>query len=161
MEKVKKRLKEITPHYQLILDVLSPNTILSGGFLLQTMIGQKWKTDVDFFTTDYNLKSIGEDWEPISYPLGYDVVPGVIKVYSGKLGEVKIDIVHITNLDELFDGFDFDFCKIWCDGKDIYAINMDSVETKTCTINKESWQLRKPKERISKYRNRGFTINLK
>ncbi|HMP31324.1 MAG TPA: hypothetical protein PKD85_17090 [Saprospiraceae bacterium] len=160
MEKLKIRLSELTPEYQVILDALSQTTILTGGLLLQSMTGLRWDdTDIDILTTDYNLKSFGQKkWTGKLQSLQYTVLPGVINIYSGLFGStnIKIDIVHVKSFDEFFNGIDFDFCKIWCDGVDVYALNINSVETKTCKINKKEWQI--TKGRISKYKARGFTI---
>lgn len=71
----------------------------------------------------------------------------------------KIDIIQITSLDDVFSGFDFDFCKVWFDGSHFHIKCPEAVLTRTCSINDDLVVLRKADVRIPKYEARGFTIN--
>lgn len=62
----------------------------------------------------------------------------------------------------IVDNFDFDFCSNYFDGKKIYIKNYNSIIKSSCTL-----RLKKPRifknqnNRIIKYLNRGFNINIK
>lgn len=152
------RLKQMTPEYNLILESFFKDTVLCGGLVLQVALDEYWETDIDLFTTKDDLKSIGDHPFRV-YPRGCTMIPGVKQCYSGVLeNNASMDIIHITSLADLFSGFDFDFCKIWYDGTSLHMINREAVETKSCTVNVDADHMRKPEERIKKYRQRGFKI---
>lgn len=154
------RLKELTNYHSEILSLLNKSTVLCGGLVLQVMTNKRWDTDIDIYTTDTNMTKLPfGDWTGTrSDKQGYMVIPGILGVYTGKINDVSIDIIHMTSLEEVFRGFDFDFCKVWFDGKEFHAAEPESVRTQTCTISNDPVRLRKSNERIPKYESRGFTI---
>ena len=64
----------------------------------------------------------------------------------------------MSDLQDVFKGFDFDFCKVWFDGKEFHAADTLSVETLSCTLSKDPVKCRNPSVRIPKYEARGFSI---
>jgi len=158
---VHNKLKTVTKLYKDVINLIDEKSVLCGGLVLQTIIGEKWDTDIDIFTTETDLskfKSTGV-WDK-SLNAGYDCISGVTNVFRGHLHDgTPSDIIQITNLSELFNGFDFEFCKCWFDGTNIHAINTESILTKSCdAIN---WSgARNFEKRCEKYRKRGFTINI-
>ena len=142
-----------------------PQTVLCGELVLQPLVGMTWSTTVDIFTTNTSIKSLpfGE-WTRLCN----EQTPGVIDVYSCKVlahwissvdgycPQVRINIIHISSLQDLFLGFDFDFCKVWFDGNMIHVENYESVKTRSCKIihtNKQDID-----SHIEKYRKLGFTV---
>ena len=153
------KLKKITPYWEKIMKSLGPETVLCGGIVLQTILGETWDSDIDIFTTNKDLTSFEfGTWQSVQKESSYMIVPGVIKVYTNV--NDKIDIIQITSLEEVFAGFDFDFCKVWFDGQHFHIKHPESVLTKTCFVNDDLISLRKAEIRIPKYESRGFTINL-
>ena len=171
------KLKKILTNdgVELIMSVLDHNKVLCGGLVLQTILGEEWKTDIDIFTTDRVLTSIGPiPFKEMKKESEYLVVPGVFKVYHGTIcgkvhdtingqtnntvEDIGIDIIHISSLDDVFAGFDFDFCKVWFDGYNFHMKAPNSVLDKVCTVDEDSVTLRKAETRIPKYESRGFTI---
>lgn len=158
-----------------IMDLLSPyhqQTVLCGGLVLQLLVGKTWPTDIDIFTSNTSIKSLpfGE-WTQARKSSQYIQIPGVIDIYNGTIPAhgvqgspeycppVHIDIIHISSLQELFLGFDFDFCKVWFDGIMIHVEDYESVRTRSCKVTGDRF-LRKVDVRMEKYRGRGFTIEL-
>jgi hypothetical protein len=144
---------------ELIMSILNSNTVLCGGLILQTILLEEWPTDIDIFTTDHTLTSIGSvQFDEMKNE--YMVIPGIRKVYRGKIEDISIDIVHISCLDDVFSGFDFDFCKVWFDKYNFHMKNPKSVLDKMCIINEDADNiiLRKASIRIPKYESRGFII---
>ena len=79
------KLQKITPKWQQIIGVLTPTTFLAGGLVLQTILGEDWPTDIDIFTTDPNFTEIHDvTWESLSHSRGYEVVPGVLNLNTGR-----------------------------------------------------------------------------
>jgi len=154
------KLRKLTDKWQDIINVLDHSTILIGGLVLQSVLGDKWDTDIDIFTTNYNFNRFDFGmWKETTLVSKYTMIPGVIRTFKGFYNGLTIDIIHITSVPELFRGFDFDFCKTWFDGERIRMANPDSVLNKTCTVSLNDVTLRNIDERILKYEARGFTIN--
>lgn len=162
------KLRQITPYWQNIVDILNGETFLCGGLLLQTVLCEQWDTDIDIFTTNRDLKSLSFGiWNGEPRGKTYEAIPGVIDVYTGivpngkytngTFKDLSIDIIQIYDIQSLFYGFDFDFCKIRFDGKNILIEDPISVFNKSCVV-KNIYVMRNKDERVKKYTNRGFII---
>ena len=148
-----------------IMSILSthPQTVLCGELVLQPLVGMTWSTTIDIFTTNTSIKSLSfGEWTRVYR----EQSPGVINVYSCKVPvhdfssitgyHPQIRIIHISSLQELFLGFDFDFCKVWFDGNIIHVENYESVKTRSCKVGRVN--KRDIDSRIEKYHKLGFTF---
>ena len=151
------KLRKITNLWGPITSVLNSNTVLCGGLVLQTILGENWNTDIDIFTTEHLTSIDGLQFNRCCDD-SYTIIPGVKDLYRGEFYGVKIDIIHMTSLDDVFSGFDFDFCKVSFDGQHFHMKNPYSVLHKVCTLHESAVCLKKASERIPKYEARGFTI---
>lgn len=126
--------------------------------MLQAVLAEEWETDIDIFTTKEDDLELVGTWAPRK--TAYDLIMGVTGVTRGTLPDgVKIDIIHITDLYTLFQGFDLSFCKVWFDGSEIHIADEYAVENKTCVV--AHTDLRNKEERFQKYRDRRFEIKEK
>lgn len=77
------RLMKNTPHWREIMNVLDSTTVLCGGLVLQTILGETWDSDIDIFTTNRNLTQFDfGTWSSVQKGSTYEIVPGVIKAYT-------------------------------------------------------------------------------
>lgn len=169
---ISNKLRSITEYHRELMQCLSPNTILCGGLVLQALTCQDWDSDIDIFTTDASFVTIplhpSKQYQCMLRKVtgrapGYQELPGITDIYRGTIKGVNIDIIHVTSFEELFKGFDMDFCQVYFDGTEIHVNHPSSVLTKSCTIDlnaKDELVYRKLSERIKKYTNRGFRINV-
>lgn len=144
-------------------------TLLSGGFVLQTILGEYWHTDLDIFTT--NPKEVINEltkycvWvtKPEILSSSYNSYNSSNKmknVYRGEIIKgVFIDIIECANPIENINNFDFDFCKCYFDGS-FHIVNPESILNKTCTVSYDKTSDKTLNLRINKYKLRGFIINL-
>jgi len=167
--RMRERLIELTEHADTIMDLLGWDTFLSGGLVLQTMLGERWPTDIDIYTTNGDLsrfaslgpfKEVNPEKDEFRHDFGYTTLNGVNQVLSAtkEEGECKIDIIVVSGMMDVFSGFDFDFCKCWFDGEEFGAEEVDSILTKSCVTRRERNELRNYPGRRQKYEDRGFTI---
>ena len=157
---IEARLKKLTDKWQEILSLLGPDMVLTGGFVLQTVLGLEWPTDIDIVTTKALFHPGFGSWKRSKYG---ELFPS----YSGKYQNLKIDIIRMYGLKEI-DKFDFDFCKIWFDGKEVHMMYPEAVKSKTCLvdydphgfIHENGHPQVHDKTRIEKYRKRGFNVKV-
>ena len=157
------RLSELTDDSGTIMDLLGWDTFLSGGLVLQTMLGERWDTDIDIYTTNDDLsrfESLGlfVEAEPDKDEFGYSSLAGVKRVMTSTSGLCKIDVIVVTGMIDVFNGFDFDFCKCCFDGEEFVTEHADAILTKSCATARVEWGLRNYPHRRRKYEDRGFTI---
>lgn len=164
--KMKQRLLEMVGQAkaEIVLGLLGWDTFLSGGLVLQTMLGERWTTDIDIYTTNDNFarfECLGPftEAEANKDEFGYSGLCGVKKVLTSVCGEgCKIDMILVTSMVDIFKSFDFDFCKCWYDGEGFQAEHPDSILTKSCVTRRVHSQLQNYPQRRQKYEERGFTI---
>ena len=154
------RIHEMLPKYgEFLLSLIGPEFRIIGSLPLQCMLGERWEgSDVDIYTTlDVEKIKLPEGIKLIEVPkkVGYVKIPGVVKMWE--VVGANIDIIQITDWDTIWTGIDFDFCKCYYDGTKCLAICPQSVKTKSCVTN--YFRVRVD-ERIDKYRERGFKIEI-
>lgn len=161
------RLSEVTDQAEEILALLGWDTWLSGGLVLQTMLREKWPTDVDIYTTNPDVTRFAAlgplevvDPETDEFGNDYRSLDGVKTVLSCRSsdGNCKIDVIVVTSQSAVFDAFDFDFCKCWFDGEQFMAEYPETVRSKTCITDRKGADLRNYEHRRAKYEERGFII---
>lgn len=167
------RLRKMGLRYRNIKGIFKiGTTVLAGGFVLQTILGEHWQTDLDIFTTHAQqvideLSKFGWVVAPkvvetrtpnISGPYAdYYKLRGIEKVYRGEfVNGTFIEIIETRDPIQNIREFDFDFCKCYYNGSNFYAMNCQAIVTKTCWVAKDSVK----QNRIDKYKLRGFTINI-
>ncbi len=151
------KLKKMIEDPSSILNHLNQNTRIVGGLVLQTILNEEWKTDIDIYTVhDVDELTLEGEWTEYPNRVGYILIPGVKRVYRDD--QNHIDLIVISDWETVFSGFDFDFCKCWFDGKEFGMENPESVMKKHTVVNGE---LRyQGKNRTEKYEQRGFTIDI-
>lgn len=112
---------------------------------------KEWKRNVDeIYRIEENKK-----WEMIERGIERKIQKFLINYYEGEI----FHIIHITSLNSVFKGFDFDFCKVWYDGKNFHAACPESVSTLSCVVPNSIVRRRVAHLRIPKYQSRGFSIS--
>lgn len=138
-------------------------TVLSGGLIVQTMLGEFWQSDVDIYTTDAKavievLCKLHPYWleEPKGIGHSYNNETEIsYNVYRGTYVKgVIVEIMEVVDpVSGINNNFDFDFCKCYFDGTDFHALNPIALATKT-----HKGRTAITKGRTYKYEMRGFTI---
>lgn len=165
---VTEKLRRLTPHYQGILDVLSPGTTeITGSLIVQALLNETWESDIDIVTTDKTFCSLpfGKWLTCVGYTERYKDIPGLFNVINGEINgnggrSVKIDIIQVENIQNHIAMYDFDFCKVRFDGSEIHISNYDAIESKSCSVTRKSNRFHNLNERVAKYRKRGFKITV-
>lgn len=145
-------------------------TILSGGFIVQTLTGDYWQTDLDIYTTDakaviMELNKTNEwvvppkivDRETAGSYEGTYPLTTIKVVYRGELLKgVYVEIIETADPFQTVKEFDFDFCKCYFDGTNFVALHQNAITSKSCQISQSKYD----EKRAKKYRLRGFTVNV-
>lgn len=138
-------------------------TVLSGGLIVQTMIGEFWQSDVDIYTTDAKgvidilcklypywieePKVLGHSYND-HYKVSHDMYRGIyVKGVFVEIMQVIDPVAAISST------FDLDFCKCYFDGTNFHTLHPVALATKT-----HQGRIAITKERTYKYKMRGFTI---
>ncbi len=170
------RLKKMGVNYAHIKPIFDiPTTVLSGGLIVQTMLGEYWHTDIDIFTTNPKavIKTLVDAFPywtekptliPVSSASHYNAYNN--KVYRGQYTKgVYIEIVQSSSIWRDIQDFDLDFCKCYFDGHKFHTFNEVALTTKTHRGPVIGYGLGSKKRsetikesRIKKYEMRGFTI---
>lgn len=160
-----RRLRQMGINYETISPIFYvPDTVLSGGLVVQTMLGEFWQTDLDIFTTDAKtviaiLKETHPYWIHDIAELSTHMAENYSTEYKARVwrGEIVkgviVEIIQVQNIDTCMKGFDLDFCKCYFDGRNFHAYNVEALMTKT---HKGRHTIKK--NRTYKYEMRGFLI---
>jgi hypothetical protein len=120
--------------------------VISGSFILQCIIGEKWSSDIDIYvkknSTSRNLKKIYLDFNSSMNKIELindylrddkndDFNFGLQKLL---LNDVNVDLIFINEDCGHFinNQFDFDFCKNYYDGRELYIYNIESIINRYC-----------------------------
>jgi len=158
-----KKLQQLTPHYQCVLDILSESTtVLSGGLVLQTLLQTSWPTDIDILTTDTTLSKLPIGTWTKFERTDYNAIPGMIGLVKGTIPAIggftiNVDIIQVKNIEEHIANYDFDFCKVSFDGEEFHIEDCDAVNSKSCVVKTSKTNL---ENRMTKYKSRGFKITV-
>jgi hypothetical protein len=141
-----------------------PETCLTGGFIIQTILGEFWPTDLDIFTADANavkevLAPLGLKWESITNGYGYAGLSFNV-VQATLVKNFRVEIIECKSVLESMNNFDFDFCKCYFDG-DFQVMYPEALMTKTHDCSKHSCEDNGyviAKDRRERYEIRGFNI---
>lgn len=156
------KLKKKTIYWKEILELLNENTVLSGGFVLQTILGENWALDIDIFTTDSKLLDNLKEKIPNSQiekktndPYKFSGILSGYKITA----DCTIDVLYVKDIKKFIESFDFDFCKCYFDGNQIYIDQPKSVLNKECLVHPDYLDDKEKIPRILKYLKRGFKIS--
>lgn len=172
---IRSRMNRMGVNYDIFKDILDENTVLSGGLIVQTMLGEFWQSDIDIFTTDSDkviahLNKPSHHWEQQlelltnAHAENYGSYCNI--VYRGQYTKgVYIEIIQVRSIIDTMRDFDLDFCKCWFDGRNFHTLDATALTTKThhgqvigyAQANENVRKLVKA-SRIGKYERRGFTI---
>jgi hypothetical protein len=152
----------------------STNSIMSGGFVLQAILGEEWKTsDIDIYCYESNvsllLEKIGISEEPSLHPrynnhyTELTVYNLMDRVINDEYSKIQIIVIKDTTLIEDFIRiFDFDVCRVMFNGTTIRSLTpLHKIMDKEITFNPMYYAKFNYKhiERVLKYQERGFTID--
>lgn len=165
------RLRKLGLRYRNFKNIFKiGTTVLSGGFVLQTILGEYWQTDLDIFTNDADkvIEELNNQCEWISQPRlvdrktvgsyeSYPPLQVIERVYRGEIIKgVYIEIIESRDPIQNIKNFDFDFCKCYYNGANFHVLNTQAIVTKSCSLP----QNKVYQHRVDKYQLRGFTINV-
>jgi hypothetical protein len=147
---------------------------------------KKWyPKDIDIFTNDKSLVGIlsgladntqiifddnsNNQYMQFEREKSYFFTSSMIKIVNltfdtGTYLNTKLQIILVdSDVKDYIDKFDLDFIKSYYDGETIHVQNLNSILTKTSSIN-DTFQNRckfeRSVKRIRKYKKRGYTINV-
>jgi hypothetical protein len=151
------------------------NSIMSGGFVLQAILGETWETsDIDIYCYESNvpllLHKIGITEKEDNYHPRYQnhypelaIYNLMNRVINDEFSRIQIIVIKDTALIEDFIKiFDFDLCRVMFDGTTIKTLAaLDKIMEKKITFNPMYYAKFNYKhvERIKKYTERGFMID--
>lgn len=160
-----RRLRQMGIDYELIRPIFEvDNTVLSGGLVVQTMLGEFWQTDLDIFTTDAEavieaLQQAHPYWTEDIKELSKHMAAQYSTEYKARVwrGEfvkgVIVEVIEVRSIESAIKGFDLDFCKCYFDGRNFHTYNVEALMTKT---HKGRHSIKN--NRTRKYEMRGFMI---
>lgn len=149
----------------------SPTTVLSGGFLMQTILSENWgnRVDVDLFTikvhkTKEMLKDyVAEEWRVLGNSSSkeksekYSKVDGIKAVYESTLKNgCTIQLIECGNIWHVLESFDSDICKNAYTGNELLIKDSQNLFDKKMKMKQDTTP-----ERLSKYALRGFLVESK
>lgn len=165
-----------------IHSILSDNTVISGGFLVQILSGKTWQnSDIDIFTTKkIELEQVTAAGDKCAVRLhdleeqdddAYEgTIPHLKSIHKYSYKGVNIDVIEVANIKEAINSFDFPFLRNYYDGKRIVCLSPRSLisgqteidvnsNNSGSTCSKLVLKMR-ILARIEKYEKRGFIINV-
>lgn len=173
------RVKDVDELFEMLLKT---NSVIAGSYPLQVYLGEKWnKSDLDIFTFSEEMIKYLEE----KYGNGVNITIKYLskkhknskyKYFSeqGKLDKViefktetdfKVQVIRYMDLiedvnvvDYTFDRFDFNFCKVGFDGKELHIFDKNSVINKMTNYDLNHKLTPKTLERLLKYEKRGFVL---
>ena len=179
LEKLNETLKpdEVS---KLITLMKTTGAILSGGFVLQAIAKYSTYSDLDLYVPVEKmptfLSSLISDVK-LTYFFHFDATiycrsflrkNGIRRVYNfnDPLRNLAIDVMSVRKRKtpaEVCSNFDLTFCQVWFDGTSVYATHPDHIREKKGFLQPEYIQTfvtknQFLKDRILKYKGRGFTV---
>lgn len=165
------RLEEKGINFEQFIEWLKTNkAIIAGSYILQVLIGEKWKgSDIDVYIMGYDYTPLpnaklaySEIYKPKNYKNN-----DILRVTEWSIGDkddpTTVQIMNISpvvhsNLTKFIDLYDLDFCKVIFDGSKLNIMYPESIKTRTSVYNCiTDWNGRKD-YRTQKYIKRGFKI---
>ena len=166
---------------EVLYDLLSQNNcVIAGSLPLSVLLEEPWTpSDINIFGTtesvvainNYLSKYFNDGWnwnlDDDTDFFGYDTEDDVFHTTSYSLPKTNIRVTSFNTwtstqtklfVEELFDYFDFDFCKVAFDGNDLYINSPESLFTRSTNVK----LLRvndSTLHRIDEYISRGFKID--
>jgi len=157
-----------------------PEAIIAGGFLRDLYFGKEFK-DIDIFVANPIGFISGSFVKDSSYDMTYSTDSEISEVQKlqwyplNEFGwldtspsfEVNIICVPSGNLDARVQEYDFDFCQVWTDGKEIHGVEIlqQVQQTKDVTLGQceNSKQLERSLRRWDRFKEKypGFSLKYK
>lgn len=171
------KLKKFFTNNQILefLQHLNTNTIISGSFILSTILNENYSnTDIDIYVDNqfdyirlikflvrskYTLKGNILDNFSYNYLINNNLIIYVDTFIKTTNNNIKIDVIYCKNNIKVIENFDLDIVKNFYNGSNFYVYDLTKILYKTDHIN-ESTITEIKQKRIIKYRNRGFNIDI-
>lgn len=172
------KLKKFFTNNQILdfLSYLNKNTIISGSFILSTILNENYLTnDIDIYIdNEFDYIRLIKFLVRSKYILKEDQIDNyynneinnkkliiyVDTFFKNDNNDIKIDVIYCkNNLKVITDCFDLDIVKNYYNGYNFYVYNLTKILYKIDYIE-QSKITDKVKKRIIKYRNRGFNIDI-
>lgn len=161
------------------MSYLNKNTIISGSFILSTILNEDYSNnDIDIYVDNefdyirllkflirskYTLKEqTFEDhfYKYLDFLNSKNLIIFVDTFFKNNNNSIKIDLIYCkSNIQVICNCFDLDIVKNYYDGYNFYIYNLTKLLYKIDYIDNNRIT-EKIKNRIIKYRNRGFTIDI-
>jgi len=155
------------PIAEALLEHINGTTsFIMGGYCVRALLDKDWESDIDIFTTDETLwvklrdkfqenKVAIETYDGELYGPDSNVIDHTrIVIAEGILP--NIDVVAVLNLADAIAHSDLSCCRVIFTGDEVYVVHPEICQMRGSSTN---WTGNdREKERIDKYRLRGFTI---
>lgn len=126
----------------ILIDLINPHCVLTGGFLLGRILGTNWSdSDIDFCVDDLTENEYNKLTQIMHNIELYNINPHCVSrrfhVAHCNVGIISIDYVITSrelSVAQFISDFDFDFCKCWFDGTRLGILCPKSIITKKTVI---------------------------
>lgn len=158
---------------------LNKNTIISGSFILSTILNEDYSNnDIDIYVdnefdyirllkflvrskyilNDQSINNIAYNY--LDFLNSKNLIIYVDTFFNNNNNSIKIDLIYCkSNTQVICNCFDLDIVKNYYDGYNFYVYNLTKLLYKIDYIENNRIT-EKVKNRIIKYRNRGFNIDI-
>lgn len=151
---------------------LNDDVILSGSFILSTILNESYaNNDLDIYIDNkiyyqliskflINCNYILSKSQKTKYKYNFNMINCVDTFINTENKNIHIDLIYCKNNRTLIrEYFDLDIVKNYYNGSNFYVFDVTKLLYKHEYIH-EYKLTKKIKDRIDKYRNRGFTITI-
>ena len=177
LEKLNEKLGDKTDEFITLLK--ATGSILSGGFVLQSIVKYEADPDIDVYVPIDQMPTFIDTliiqnmlqfrqyrhYDASIYCRSFLRKNGIKRVHTFVSDNVMMDVMSVRKrktLKEVCSNFDLTYCQVWFDGTDVFATHPEHIENKKGYLQGDYIEPfikgnRFLKDRLRKYKERGFT----